>query len=166
MSGYLLVNVPVKPQGLLATVGWLKVADDTVDTWATGALFTSGNWKTNFGEGVPPLRSPRCLRGPISWKETVSGEEGCEWDEGDWVWYPLEGLPGLGLALPEEPAYKITPGGAERGGTFSSLIFIWLTCTMKRECWGEEQCYTLIQCNCNPDKLEAHWRMFKNDQAR
>lgn len=92
-------------------MGWLKVADDTVDTWATGALFTSGNWKTNFGEGVPPLRSPRCLRGPISWKETVSGEEGCEWDEGDWVWYPLEGLPGLGLALPEEPAYKITPPG-------------------------------------------------------
>lgn len=65
-SGYLLVNVPVKPQGLLATVGWLKVADDAVVIWAAAALFASGNWKTNFGEGVPPLRSPLCFRGPIS----------------------------------------------------------------------------------------------------
>ncbi len=112
---YLLVNVPVNPQGLLAAVGWLYVADDTVVTWATGALLTSGNWKKVLGEGVPPPCSPLCFTAPISWKETPSGDEGCEWEEGDWVWYPLEGLPGLGLALLDEPAYKITPpGGTER----------------------------------------------------
>lgn len=38
-----LVKVPVRPQGLLATVGWLWTAGDTDVTWATGALLTSGN---------------------------------------------------------------------------------------------------------------------------
>lgn len=76
----------------------------------------SGNWKTSLGEG-PPLFSPLSLfRGPISGNETGSGDEGWEWeDRGDWVWYPLEGLPGLGLALPDEPAYSITPPGGQRG---------------------------------------------------
>lgn len=110
-----LVKVPLRPQDLLATVGWLWVAGDTVVTWATGALFTSGNWKTMRGEELPRPDSALCFRGPISWKEAPSGDEGCEWEEGDWVWYPLEGLPGLGLALPEEPAYRMTPPGtAER----------------------------------------------------
>lgn len=50
-----------------------------------------------------------CFNAPISVKVTSSGDEGWECEEGDCVWYPLEGLPGLGLALPEEPAYRITP---------------------------------------------------------
>lgn len=56
-----------------------------------------------------PLPAPAlCFRAPISVKETSSGEEGWDWEEGDCVWYPLEGLPGLGLALPVDPAYKMT----------------------------------------------------------
>lgn len=80
------MKVPVRPQGLLATVGWLWVAGETEVTWATGALVTSGNWKTMRGEGFPPTCSALCFRAPISWKETPSGDEGCEWEEGDWVW--------------------------------------------------------------------------------
>lgn len=49
------------------------------------------------------------FRAPISVKVTSSGDEGWECEQGDWVWYPLEGLPGLGLALPEDPAYRMTP---------------------------------------------------------
>ncbi len=50
-----------------------------------------------------------CFNAPISVKVTSSGDEGWECEEGDCVWYPLEGLPGLGLALPEDPAYRMTP---------------------------------------------------------
>lgn len=100
---------------------------------ATEAPLTSGNWKTSLAlEGVaelpmlgppvlpvPALWEPLllwledpvpqptpalCFRGPISVKEKSSGEDGWDWEEGDWVWYPLEGLPGLGLALPVDPA--------------------------------------------------------------
>lgn len=59
---------------------------------------------------------PLCFSAPISVKVTSSGDEGCECEDGDWVWYPLEGLPGLGLELPEEPAYRMTPPPAEKGG--------------------------------------------------
>lgn len=50
-----------------------------------------------------------CLNAPISVKVTSSGDEGWECEQGDCVWYPLEGLPGPGLELPEEPAYRMTP---------------------------------------------------------
>lgn len=50
-----------------------------------------------------------CFRTPISVKVTSSGDEGWECEEGDCVWYPLEGLPGLGLELPDDPAYRMTP---------------------------------------------------------
>lgn len=58
-----------------------------------------------------------CFNTPISVKVTSSGEEGWECAEGDCVWYPLEGLPGLGLELelPEEPAYRMTPPSANKG---------------------------------------------------
>lgn len=69
----------------------------------------SGNWKTILGETLPLPWSLLCFSTPISWKETPSGDEGCEWEDGDCVWYPLDGLPGLGLALPDEPAYRMTP---------------------------------------------------------
>lgn len=64
---------------------------------------------------MPP--PARCFNTPISVKVTASGEDGWEWEEGDCVWYPLEGLPGLGLELelPEEPAYRITPPPANQG---------------------------------------------------
>lgn len=61
---------------------------------------------------VHPLA--RCFSAPISVKVTSSGDEGWECEEGDCVWYPLEGLPGLGLELPEEPAYRITPPPADK----------------------------------------------------
>ncbi len=70
-----------------------------------------------------------CFNAPISVKVTSSGDEGweCE-EEGDCVWYPLEGLPGLGLALPEEPAYRMTPPPADRGkngGHETSELRVW-----------------------------------------
>lgn len=58
-----------------------------------------------------------CFSAPISVKVTSSGDEGWECEEGDCVWYPLEGLPGLGLELPEEPAYRMTPPPADKGRT-------------------------------------------------
>lgn len=57
-----------------------------------------------------------CFNTPISVKVTSSGEDGWECEEGDCVWYPLEGLPGLGLELPEEPAYRMTPPANEGKG--------------------------------------------------
>ena len=64
-----------------------------------------------------------CFSTPISVKVTSSGDEGWECEEGDCVWYPREGLPGLpglGLPLPEEPAYRMTPpipaDKGEKGG--------------------------------------------------
>lgn len=94
----------MNPQGLFPTMGWEKECWEGVGAGVgAGALVTSGNWKTSLGEeGVPPV--PLCFRTPISVKDTSSGDEGWELEEGDWVWYPLEGLPGLGLALPEDPA--------------------------------------------------------------
>lgn len=67
-----------------------------------------------------------CFNAPISVKVTSSGDEGWDWEEGDWVWYPLEGLPGLGLALPEEPAYRITPPppANKREGGVQQLISV------------------------------------------
>lgn len=60
------------------------------------------------GVHLPPLWPFRDPRGLSSVKVISSGEEGWERvEEGDWVWYPLDGLPGLGL--PEERAYRITP---------------------------------------------------------
>ena len=73
---------------------------------------TSGNWNTSLDddkeEVVVHPDDDLCFNSPISVKVT-SGDEGWDWHEGDWVWYPLDGLPGLGLELPEEPAYRITP---------------------------------------------------------
>lgn len=68
------------------------------------ALLTSGNWKTSLLPlaELPLLPAEYFLGAPRSVKETSSGDEG--WEDGDWVWYPLDGLPGLGLALPVEPA--------------------------------------------------------------
>ena len=89
-----------------------------------GPPYTSGNWNTSLGddkEGVHP--DDLCFNAPISVKAT-SGDEGWDWQEGDWVWYPLDGLPGLGLELSEEPAYRITPPPAEGNGNGKWTAFI------------------------------------------
>lgn len=101
------VNVPGNPHGLFAAMGCVYECWE-VTCAAGGLLYTSGNWKTSLEElEVHP--AVLCFRVPISVKVTSSGEDGWECEEGDWVWYPLEGLPGLGLALPVELAYRITP---------------------------------------------------------
>ena len=76
---------------------------------------TSGNWNTSLDDDKEEVVHPDDLsfNAPISVKVATSGDEGWDWHEGDWVWYPLDGLPGLGLELPEEPAYSITPPPAE-----------------------------------------------------
>lgn len=73
----------------------------------TCVLLSSGNWKTSLGVGEVDVVGFGLLLVVLCWRSEgiSSGEEGWDWEEGELVWYPLDGLSGLEL----EQAYKITP---------------------------------------------------------